>query len=142
VIAWALLARKRGLVKAGAAIYEPLLEGHRSSGAINPKLTMKILSMFFITAVCAVAQGWSPSQEAPKLPLVSFVLPVGLEITPWAVSPQLFNPTNLDIDQKGRIWVTEGVNYRYKAGRQQGGDRIVILEDTDGDGKADRSRVF
>ena len=76
------------------------------------------------------------------MPLGSFVLPEGLEITPWAASPELFNPTNMDIDHKGRIWVTEGVNYRNKAGRQPGGDRIVILEDTDGDGKADSSKVF
>ncbi len=76
------------------------------------------------------------------MPTGSFVLPEGLEVTPWAASPMLFNPTNLDIDQKGRIWVTEGVNYRRKAGRQPGGDRIVVLEDADGDGKADSSKVF
>lgn len=76
------------------------------------------------------------------MPLDSFILPEGLEITPWAVSPALFNPTNMDIDHKGRIWVTEGVNYRGKAGRQPGGDRIVILEDTDGDGKSDSSKTF
>ncbi len=76
------------------------------------------------------------------MPLASFVLQEGLEITPWAVSPMLFNPTNMDVDQRGRIWVTEGVNYRSKAGRRPEGDRIVVLEDTDGDGKADSSHVF
>ncbi len=74
--------------------------------------------------------------------LDSFVLPDGLEIAPWALSPALFNPTNLDIDHLGRVWVTEGVNYRGKSGRQPGGDRIVILEDSDGDGKSDRSQTF
>lgn len=76
------------------------------------------------------------------MPLDSFVLPEGLEITPWAASPALFNPTNLDIDHLGRVWVTEGVNYRKRADRQAQGDRIVILEDTNGDGQADRSSVF
>ncbi len=76
------------------------------------------------------------------MPLDSFVLPEGLEITPWATSPALFNPTNIDIDHLGRVWVAEGVNYRGKAGRQPGGDRIVILEDTNGDGTADSSKVF
>lgn len=76
------------------------------------------------------------------MPLDSFVLPEGLEITPWAASPALFNPTNIDIDHLGRVWVAEGVNYRKKKERQPGGDRIVILEDTDGDGKADTSNVF
>jgi putative membrane-bound dehydrogenase-like protein len=103
---------------------------------------MKYLHRFLILATVSAAHAWSPGQEAPAMPLASFVLPEGLEITPWAASPALFNPTNLDIDHLGRVWVTEGVNYRKKSDRQAAGDRIVILEDTNGDGTADSSRVF
>jgi putative membrane-bound dehydrogenase-like protein len=103
---------------------------------------MKFLHRILIFATVPAAHAWSPSQEPPEMPLGTFLLPEGLEITSWAASPSLFNPTNMDIDQRGRIWVTEGVNYRGKAGRQPGGDRIVILEDSDGDGKSDRSRTF
>jgi len=103
---------------------------------------MKIFYGLTFLAIVPVAQAWTPAQEAPAVPLNSFVLPDGLEITPWALSPALFNPTNLDIDQRGRVWVTEGVNYRSKAGRQPAGDRVVILEDTDGDGKCDKSSTF
>lgn len=104
---------------------------------------MKIPCLFFAAlVVMRTAFAWEPAQQPPLMPLDSFRLPDGLEITPWAASPALFNPTNLDIDQLGRVWVTEGVNYRGKAGRQPAGDRIVILEDSDGDGKCDRSRVF
>ena len=39
-------------------------------------------------------------------------LPEDLEATLWAESPKFFNPTNMDVDAKGRIWVTEAVNYR------------------------------
>ncbi|PAW85237.1 MAG: dehydrogenase [Pedosphaera sp. Tous-C6FEB] len=66
----------------------------------------------------------------------------GLEISVWAASPLLKNPTNMDTDQHGRIWVAEGVNYRSKSTRQPEGDRIVVLQDTDGDGKADKSWTF
>lgn len=65
-----------------------------------------------------------------------------LEVTVWAESPLLRNPTNIDIDRHGRIWVAEGVNYRGHFNRQPEGDRIMVLEDTDGDGRADRSWPF
>lgn len=75
-------------------------------------------------------------------------LPDDLDATLWAESPMLYNPTNMDVDSKGRIWVTEAVNYRNynndsaKFLHHAGGDRIMILEDTDQDGRADSSKVF
>jgi putative membrane-bound dehydrogenase-like protein len=65
-----------------------------------------------------------------------------LEITVWATTPQLYNPTNIDFDAQGRLYVAEGVNYRHAGGTRPEGDRIVILEDSDGDGQADKSDVF
>lgn len=69
-------------------------------------------------------------------------------ITLWAESPLFFNPTNMDIDIRGRVWITEAVNYRdfnnkpdTRLNHPQG-ERIVILEDTDQDGRADKSTVF
>ena len=110
--------------------------------APNRLPNMKFLPYYLLIAWIPAAFAWSPSQQPPLLPLDSFVVPDGMEVTAWATSPALFNPTNLDIDHLGRIWVTEGVNYRGKSDRQPAGDRIVILEDSDGDGKSDRSRVF
>ena len=43
---------------------------------------------------------------------------------------------------RGRVWVCEVVNYRHRNGERPEGDRILILEDTDGDGRADKSTVF
>lgn len=65
-----------------------------------------------------------------------------LEITIWATSPLLQNPTNMDFDAEGRLYVAEGVKYRNARGKRPEGDRIVILEDTNGDGKADKSETF
>lgn len=72
----------------------------------------------------------------------AFTVPEGFEITVWATSPQLFNPANMDIDHAGRVWVTEGVNYRRHSGRSREGDCVRVLQDTDGDGKCDTSHVF
>ncbi len=70
----------------------------------------------------------------------------GLELTLWASEPLLVNPTNFDIDERGRVWFIESVNYRSdlksKPKNDLAGDRIVILEDTDGDGQADHRKVF
>lgn len=69
----------------------------------------------------------------------------GLEATLFGVEPMIVNPANMDIDSKGRIWVTEGANYRLfqKWGKlRPGGDRIQVLEDTDGDGIADKVTTF
>lgn len=76
-----------------------------------------------------------------------FVVADGFEITVWATTPQLYNPTNFDVDAKGRLWVTEAVNYRNFRNEDlglsdEGGDRVVVLEDSDGDGKADSSHTF
>ncbi len=77
-----------------------------------------------------------------RLPPDLFRVPDGMEVTVWATSPLLFNPTNIDIDRDGRIWVAEGVRYRSHYARQPEGDRIVVLQDTDGDGKADSTHTF
>lgn len=91
-----------------------------------------------------------PAAQAPvivddgktEVPADLFTVPEGLEVTVWATSPALFNPTNIDFDAQGRLWVAEGVNYRSKGNRRPEGDRIVVLEDTTGSGRADKSTVF
>jgi putative membrane-bound dehydrogenase-like protein len=65
----------------------------------------------------------------------------GIAATLWASEPDLTNPTSIAIDERGRAWVTEGVNYRSQMPRPEG-DRILILEDTNGDGKADKTKIF
>ncbi|MGI9471983.1 MAG: PVC-type heme-binding CxxCH protein, partial [Rubripirellula sp.] len=64
----------------------------------------------------------------------------------FAAEPQMLSPTSIDVDHLGRVWVCEAVNYRhfrnpYNVERTEG-DRILVLEDTDGDGNADQSTVF
>lgn len=88
------------------------------------------------------------SQQTPRQTVQGFKVAGGLEVTLWAAEPDVINPTNIDIDSRGRIWVLEAVNYRLTLPGRSGkdyrpaGDRITILEDTDGDGKADKTKVF
>lgn len=69
----------------------------------------------------------------------------GLAVGLYACEPMIRNPISMDVDARGRVWVTEGANYRMfqKWGKlRAGGDRIVILEDTNSDGEADVAKVF
>ncbi|MEY4799077.1 MAG: hypothetical protein RI978_1378 [Verrucomicrobiota bacterium] len=107
---------------------------------------MPRLAFFLLAAVSlsAAPQPYVPT-EGGSVPLNLFQVPEGLEVTVWARSPMLANPTNLDIDAQGRVWVTEGVNYRvYNKGgkRRPEGDRVVVLSDSKGAGKADTAHTF
>lgn len=109
---------------------------------------MKLLKAIPIAAL-AICLLFSCNQSSKKgnadLP---FYVPDDLEVTLWAESPMFYNPTNIDIDARGRVWVTEAVNYRNfnndstKFLHHSKGDRVMILEDTDGDGIADTSKLF
>ena len=101
-----------------------------------PRLVPLLLAA---SVLSAAPEPYKPS-EGGSLALPRFQVPEGLEVTLWARSPMLANPTNLDIDAQGRVWVTEGVNYRvYNKGgkRRPEGDRVVVLSDTKGAGQAD-----
>jgi putative membrane-bound dehydrogenase-like protein len=69
-----------------------------------------------------------------------------LEWKLWASEPLFCNPTSMDIDHLGRVWVCEAVNYRQilrgKPVLRPEGDRILILEDSKGTGRADKVTVF
>lgn len=70
----------------------------------------------------------------------------GLQTTLFASEPMMGNPTSIDVDARGRVWVCEAFNYRPQLNpenpQREEGDRILILEDNNGDGKADTAKVF
>lgn len=69
----------------------------------------------------------------------------GLEVKLFASEPEISNPLRIDVDDRGRVWVIESKIYRGMVNGHAGRnvkDRILILEDTDGDGVADITKVF
>ena len=76
--------------------------------------------------------------QSPEEEMAGFKLPPGFKIELFAAEPQIGKPINLAFDAKGRLWVTESFEYPFAANPGQGKDRIAVLEDADGDGKADR----
>jgi putative membrane-bound dehydrogenase-like protein len=80
--------------------------------------------------------------EAAKAGMSAFTTPEGLQASLFAAEPMIQNPTNIDIDERGRVWAIEAVNYRKWNKLRPEGDRIVIMESTKGDGLADKETVF
>jgi putative membrane-bound dehydrogenase-like protein len=71
----------------------------------------------------------------------AMTVPPGFLVEVVASEPDIVNPVAMTFDERGRIWITESVEYpRRSSGR--GRDRVKVMEDTDGDGKADRFSVF
>jgi len=83
-------------------------------------------------------------RHLPQNALRGLTAAEGLEVKMMSSEPVLRNPTNIDVDDRGRIWVTEAFNYRpfRNATTSPEGDRILILEDKDGDGVAETHKVF
>ncbi len=116
-------------------------------GAAVPRAAA-VGTLLLAVASASLLAAQAPRRSLPRLhdttviPLALFDVPDGLEVTLWAGADMVRNPTNMDVDSGGRIWVAEGVRYRHRHARQPEGDRIVVLQDTNGDGRADASHTF
>ena len=67
-------------------------------------------------------------------------MPEGFEVTLFAGEPHVRQPIAMEFDDRGRLWVAEF--YSYRNWKPEGKDRILIFEDTDGDGRFDKRKVF
>ncbi len=78
--------------------------------------------------------------------LARFTVPEGFAIGLFAseeLFPDLANPVQLTFDNRGRLWVAVMPSYpHYQPGGPRPNDKLLILEDTDGDGRADRQTTF
>lgn len=110
---------------------------------------LKLVAQSAVSAVLLVSGGdILRAQQSPDDSLGTLHPAEGLTVSLWASEPLVNNPTAMDIDSSGRVWIAEGMNYRMKQiefehlKRVEGADRIKVLSDTDGDGKADKETVF
>lgn len=102
-------------------------------------------------ALLAVAADYNPLQDA-KRPIATtqsvppaeaahkMSLPPGFSAQVVTSEPDVVQPIAYTIDDRGRLWVVENTNYPVCPGVPK--DKILIFEDTDGDGKADKRTVF
>ncbi|MEX2142784.1 MAG: PVC-type heme-binding CxxCH protein [Pirellulales bacterium] len=95
---------------------------------------------FFIVAAVAWPSA-ALAQRPPAKALKALKVADEMEVSLFASEPMITNPSAIDIDTQGRVWVAEIQWYRARA-KQPPADQIKVLEDTDGDGKADKATVF
>ena len=81
----------------------------------------------------------------PLESLGKITVPDGFKVTLFAGEPDIRRPIAFDFDDRGRLWVVENYSHPYSAKKEASNknpDRIVILEDTDHDGRFDERKVF
>ncbi len=102
---------------------------------------MNRLLCLTLFALCSTAQAQDrpvPPQDAVK----RFTLPEGFQATLFAGEPDVVQPIAMTFDDRGRLWVVECLSYPKWTDKPEGGDRVVMFEDTDGDGKFDKRQVI
>lgn len=83
-----------------------------------------------------------PSAPDPEEERAAFKVADGLKVELFAADPLIAKPIQMAFDARGRLWVATTTRYpQIKPGETQD-DKIVILEDKDGDGRADTTTVF
>jgi putative heme-binding domain-containing protein len=101
-----------------------------------------LLVLLFLPAFAAAQQDAKVPDPDPELERKTFRVADGFEVTLFAADPQLAKPIQMNFDAAGRLWVACSEAYpQIKPGAKQN-DKIVILEDTKGAGRADKVTVF
>ena len=118
---------------------------------VGMRRALLLASVFWIALLTLAQQPSGPiphAQDRPPGPALSpeeaiakMTVPPGFSVELVASEPDIVNPVAMTFDERGRVWITESLEYpRHSPG--PGRDRVKVLEDTDGDGKADKFTVF
>ncbi|HKA05671.1 MAG TPA: PVC-type heme-binding CxxCH protein [Gemmataceae bacterium] len=106
---------------------------------------MRRLAIFLFAALPAAAFAQADAKVPdpdPELERKSFIVAPGFEVNLYAADPLLAKPIQMNFDPQGRLWVASSEVYPQIKPGQVANDKIIVLEDTDGDGKADKTTVF
>ncbi|QDU51443.1 PVC-type heme-binding CxxCH protein [Gimesia panareensis] len=78
----------------------------------------------------------------PELERKSFKVAEGFEVNLYAADPQIAKPIQMNFDPQGRLWIASSEIYPHIKPGETANDKILIVEDKDGDGVADKTTVF
>ena len=109
--------------------------------ASRPLLRSAALLCCLLAAVSATAQG-NDAPPDPEIERRSFKVADGFEVSLFAAEPAAAKPIQINFDPQGRLWVATSTIYPQVKPGEAPDDKVLVLEDTDGDGKAEKSTVF
>ncbi len=102
--------------------------------------------VYSTTELWALAQqeGRNAKFLTPQEAIEAMTIKQGYEVNVWAAEPMMTQPMAFCWDDRGRLWVAENKDYEARGHgfSNAGTSRVLILEDTDGDGAADSQKVF
>ncbi len=101
-----------------------------------------VLLMAAMTAGAAAPKVVEVPDPEPEVERKSFQVADGFEVTLFAADPLLAKPVQMNFDPQGRLWVATSESYPQAKPGEVANDKVIILEDKDGSGKAGAARVF
>jgi len=136
------------VARAALHFMERMLAKDAEKRRIMPLLFMIARFCFLFALTTGFAHASQPTSLAdlpdanPAAELKAFVVPEGFEVNLFAAEPMIQKPVQMNWDAQGRLWVVCSTTYPHIKPGEAAKDQVVVLEDTDGDGKADKSTVF
>ncbi|MEM7477404.1 MAG: PVC-type heme-binding CxxCH protein [Planctomycetota bacterium] len=106
------------------------------------QLIARIRSLKAVPLPASRPQLESKYAEFKEQPTPEFSIDDQWEITLWAENPLLNKPIHMNFDPQGRLWIASSEAYPMIEVGQSAPDRVIVLEDSNNDGKADESTVF
>jgi putative heme-binding domain-containing protein len=126
--------------------FDPLIAEQEKKIAALRKPRRLVIELAPHETTAALPCGTTQAQTAPAplttLPHPQFDLDTDLEVSLYAENPLLAKPIHMNFDAQGRLWVASSEVYPQIKPGQEANDKIIVLEDKDGDGKAETSSVF
>jgi putative membrane-bound dehydrogenase-like protein len=107
----------------------------------------RFLLVLFAMAPLLLAAEDKPGVKflTPTEAIAKMTYPEGFQVVPFAAEPEIVQPFAFTFDDRGRVWLCENMNYETRGSDsfdEGPKGRIVILEDTDGDGRMDVKKLF
>lgn len=107
---------------------------------MNPRI---LLTVLFCTLSAHAQRGLTDIPDPdPVKQKHAFNLPEGMQIELFASDPMIAKPVQMNFDTQGRLWLVSSGMYPHIVPGAEENDRVLVLEDTNGDGKADKRTVF